>query len=249
MTRDEQEVVSELRRGLIQRIGRERFDLWFGTTVRLQPTAGQLVVRAGSQFVLDRLRKQFVQDLEAAGRHVLGDSPQLVFRVEDCPAAGAPEQSEPCQPRDQQADAKSKLGRCQDPALKQRSLGLAFHAPARFARLHEFVVGSGNRIAHSAAGTVSERLGAVSPLFLYGPSGCGKTHLLQGIWSSVRQQAPMGRVLSLSAEQFTTHFLEALRGGGLPSFRRKCRDVQPYCVLELNDRGPLASKKLDVVNS
>ena len=32
-------------------------------------------------------------------------------------------------------------------------------------------------------------------------------------------------VVYLSAEQFTSHFLEALRGSGLPSFRRKYRGV------------------------
>ena len=72
---------------------------------------------------------------------------------------------------------------------------------------------------------VAERPGPVSPLFLYGPAGCGKTHLLEGIWSAVRSGSQSRRVLYLTAEQFTSMFLEALRGSGLPSFRHKYRHV------------------------
>jgi chromosomal replication initiator protein len=38
--------------------------------------------------------------------------------------------------------------------------------------------------------------------------------------------------LFLSADQFTSNFLEALQGSGLPNFRRKCRDVD---VLAIDD--------------
>jgi chromosomal replication initiator protein len=34
------------------------------------------------------------------------------------------------------------------------------------------------------------------------------------------------RVVYLTAEQFTTHFVEAIKGAGLPSFRRKYREVE-----------------------
>ena len=244
MTRDEQEVVSELQQGLIQRIGQERFELWFGNTVQLQPAAGQIVIRADSQFVLDRLRKQFVADLEAAGRHVLGDAPQLVFQVNEEPIQSTAELTEstacgaqrPTKAKPRSFSRRHKAATQPHGALPARS--------ARYGRLDGFIVGSGNRIAHSAASTVCERLGAVSPLFLYGPSGCGKTHLLQGIWSSVRQQTRMGRILALSAEQFTTHFLEALRGGGLPSFRRKCRDVE---LLTIDDIQFFAGKRATMI--
>jgi chromosomal replication initiator protein len=94
----------------------------------------------------------------------------------------------------------------------------------RFARLGDFVLGDGNRMAFTAAEMVAERAGPVSPLFLYGPPGTGKTHLLEGIWNAVRN-GQSRRVLYLTAEQFTSMFLEALRGTGLPSFRHKYRHV------------------------
>ncbi len=100
----------------------------------------------------------------------------------------------------------------------------------RFARLGDFIVGSGNRVAQTAAQMVVERPGNVSPLFLFGPTGCGKTHLLEGIWSAVRSGHSQRRVLYLTAEQFTSMFLEALQGRGLPSFRHKYRHVDVLLI-------------------
>jgi chromosomal replication initiator protein len=111
--------------------------------------------------------------------------------------------------------------------------GQAVDAPRRrFATLDSFVVGAGNRLAHASAQTAAERPGTLTPLVVYGPHGCGKTHLLEGIWTAARSGACANSVY-LSAEQFTTLFVAALRGGGLPSFRRKYRGVQLLLVDDL----------------
>ena len=74
------------------------------------------------------------------------------------------------------------------------------------------------------------KVGVISPLLIYGPPGCGKTHLLRAIQLSARQKRGVVRAIYLSADQFTTYFLEALRGSGLPSFRRKYRDVHVLLI-------------------
>jgi chromosomal replication initiator protein len=100
----------------------------------------------------------------------------------------------------------------------------------QFASLDTFVVGDCNRMAHASAGSVVTRPGTFSPLLLHGPSGCGKTHLLEGIWCQAKRSGALKRVIYLSAEQFTTQFVEALRGTGLPNFRRKYRDVEMLLI-------------------
>jgi chromosomal replication initiator protein len=111
-------------------------------------------------------------------------------------------------------------------------------APARkFARLDTFVPGNENRLAFTAAQGLPGRLGTVSPLFLFGPTGCGKTHLLEGIWSAVRHGQPRRRCLYLTAEQFTSLFLEALQGKGMPSFRRKYREVDLLIIDDIQFLG------------
>ena len=82
--------------------------------------------------------------------------------------------------------------------------------------------------------------GQLSPLIFYGPTSVGKTHLLEGIWSAARKSSHRLTPVYLSAEQFTSYFLEALRGSGLPSFRRKYRSVG---LLILDDLQFLVGKR------
>ncbi len=95
----------------------------------------------------------------------------------------------------------------------------------RFAGLDSFVVGDANRLAATSARMVVRTPGQLTPLMFHGPTSVGKTHLLEGIWSAARRSHLRTSTLYLSAEQFTSYFLEALRGSGLPSFRRKYRGV------------------------
>jgi chromosomal replication initiator protein len=75
--------------------------------------------------------------------------------------------------------------------------------------------------------------GQLSPLIFHGPTSVGKTHLLEGIWSAARKTNHRLTTVYLSAEQFTSYFLEALRGSGLPNFRRKYRSVGLLIVDDL----------------
>ena len=66
-----------------------------------------------------------------------------------------------------------------------------------------FVIGPGNRLAHSAALAVAELPGeAYNPLFLHGPPGLGKTHLLGAIANYFSGQRPGLTVYCTTAERF-----------------------------------------------
>lgn len=108
----------------------------------------------------------------------------------------------------------------------------------------QFIVGDSNRIGFTAAQSVALKPGTVSPLFLHGPSGCGKSLLVECLLQDARRRHTHKRALLLSAEQFTSQFLEALHGSGLPSFRRKYRDVD---LLILDDVHFFAGKKATMV--
>ncbi len=97
-------------------------------------------------------------------------------------------------------------------------------------RFSDFAVGPCNQLAYTAAYTAATQPGHVSPLFLFGPTSVGKTHLLQAICAATRQHHPGLIAIYVWAEEFTTGFLEALRGGGLPSFRHKFRHVDLLAI-------------------
>ena len=74
-------------------------------------------------------------------------------------------------------------------ALDRRSVESLPLDPAH--TFERFVIGAGNRLAHSAALAVAELPGeAYNPLFLHGPPGLGKTHLLGAIVDYLQAPTP-----------------------------------------------------------
>ena len=231
VSRDDKEIAAALCEALAKRIGRQRFDLWFGVRVELRVAAATLTVAVADQFSLDCLRSTFGNELADIARQQIGADCRVEFRVD---AALAQVQASNEQPEQ----------KAQPSGERAKSSTEKNHSRRSFASLATFVVGDGNRLAHAAAKTMLNRLGAVTPLFVYGPTGCGKSHLLEGVWSTARRQQRSLRTVLLSAEQFTTYFLAALHGSGLPSFRRKYRDAD---LLLIDDVHFFAGKRATLV--
>jgi chromosomal replication initiator protein len=224
------DVVGTLQTVLTDRIGRERFDLWFGKLARLEATKDEVVIVAGSTFVRDWIRKNFGDDLRHAVEAVRDEaecSLQYSLAAPAAPAqaiAGA-EKVEPARV----TSATVPLAPSRGESVESRSAhGVAAR---KFASFEAFVVGDENRSAMTAATLAAQRPGQASPLFIYGPNAAGKTHLLEGIRTAARQHQPHARVLYLTAEQFTSGYVEAAYRRELPSFRGKHRFVD-YLLLD-----------------
>ena len=269
VTKDDKEIVSAVLRALVDRVGQDSFDLWFAGRARLEFAAGTLRITAPDPFSLDRLRHKLRGDLEAACRVACGHVPQLEFalaareaaaegtatadglgsNLNPSPCHAAPlmhRKSDGSNPRPPLAPrtAAASMSSAASPSAARDGHSAAELPKRKFAGLESYVVGDGNRLAYTAARSAIAKLGTVSPLFLYGATGCGKTHLLEGLLTEARRSGRVRRAVMLSSEQFTSHFLEALQGSGLPSFRRKYRDVE---MLLLDDVQFFAGKKATLV--
>lgn len=246
MSKDDWDIVSVVRRALAERLGQDRFDLWFNVGVDLAVDGPCVQVLAGNTFGLERLRKTFRTDVEAVAWQVLGEQSRVQFLVSPSVAA-QPQRVAPSRVVEAKAGGAATLplpvAKTQ-PALTTPPAETQDRPRRPLASLETFVCGDSNRLAYAAARTVEKRLGQASPLLIHGPTGTGKSHLLEGICASVRRTARDKRVISLSAEQFTSYFLEALQGSGLPMFRRKYRDVD---VLLIDDVQFFAGKKATLV--
>ncbi len=107
--------------------------------------------------------------------------------------------------------------------------------------LENFVVGSGNRLAHAACQAVSrEPGGKYNPLFLYGGVGLGKTHLLQATGNTILRQIPRATVVYTTSEDFTNQVVEAIGQKKMEQFRRRYRLVD---VLIIDDVQFLANRE------
>ncbi len=94
-----------------------------------------------------------------------------------------------------------------------------------------FVVGTNNRLAHACAMSVAETPGKTyNPLFVYGGAGLGKTHLMQAIGHYVLENHTGKRVIYVSGETFTYHYITSLREHRTAEFRRKYRNVDVWLV-------------------
>lgn len=103
--------------------------------------------------------------------------------------------------------------------------GISARLQGRFT-FDAFVIGPSNRFAHAAALAVAETPArAYNPLFIYGESGLGKTHLLHAIGHYTAENHPGLSVRYVSVETFTNEFINALRDGGIRSFKDRYRST------------------------
>ncbi len=94
-----------------------------------------------------------------------------------------------------------------------------------------FVVGASNRLAVTAARTVSENPGsAYNPLFIYSGSGLGKTHLLMATGAQAKKLAPGLNIEYLTLDEYVEAFHAAVAAGQGDAFRRRFQNVDVLLV-------------------
>jgi len=260
VTKDDTDVVSAVHRALAGKVGEERFAVWFGRGVRMEPCGKTLRIAAADTFRLDYLRRAFRADLleaakiasalfdvkfedvefvvdataaDGAGVRVQG-SDTATRSVSEGMRPGDETPAEPFHPKTQILNPKS-AATIQFVSPSPPPPARPPHVKRQFASLNDFLASEANRIALAAAQSAATRPGAYSPLTVVGPPGSGKTHLLEGIWRHVRTGGSVRSVVYLTAEQFTNQLIDAIRhqGSGTPSFRRKVREVEMLLIDDL----------------
>lgn len=104
-----------------------------------------------------------------------------------------------------------------------------------------FIVGSGNELAHAACRAISQNPGAkYNPLFVYGGVGIGKTHLIQAVGNEILARDKNKRVVYISSEQFVQEFLDAIRYKKNTDFAGRYRTAD---VLIIDDIQFIAGKE------
>jgi chromosomal replication initiator protein len=222
----ETDVETRLRLAVQRAVGEERYDMWLAES-HWESSPQELRILVRDPFRREYLQSRLRAEIETAVRAeiatesswgvsiVLSEVPKAAAKGTHVPVAAEPP------PLEKPAPAK-------DEHPERR--GSSDRPRRRFARLDELVPGSCNQVGVASARMVLDQPGKLTPLFVYGPTGVGKTHLVQGLWCEFQRQSGRGRHIYLTSEQFTSYFLEALHGRGIPNFRRRYRELDLLIV-------------------
>lgn len=191
-------------------VSRGNFVTWFKNTTLLKQEPDRLVVGVPNVFIkqqLERKYDQLIKDTLAKNDiagvvveykiHALAGkqpttSDEPVLKMQSVPAKASVTQKKPA--------PTTSLSHAYRQGLNERYT------------FENFIVGSGNELAHAACQAIAENPGSkYNPLFLYGGVGIGKTHLIQAVGNTVLGYNPDARVVYVSSEQFLQEFVDALR--------------------------------------
>jgi chromosomal replication initiator protein len=181
------------------------------------PGNGRLLLLAPNRLVLERVREQFLKQIERAVRVVGGeDAPTVELGVGAAAELRA----------NGQAAAVAAAG---DEA---QAVSGKINPDYSFAN---FIEGKSNSHARAAAQHVVETPGgAYNPLLIYGASGLGKTHLMHAVGNAIVARNPRARIAYLGAEQWMNHFTAAIRHGRTEEFKNLYRSVDALLIDDIH---------------
>ena len=99
-------------------------------------------------------------------------------------------------------------------------------------QFENYIKGESNQLARAAAIAISQNPGETSfnPLFIYGGVGLGKTHLIQAIGNNILKKFPSKKIIYLSADIFTTQFVEAIQSNKVAEFSSLYNNVDVLII-------------------
>ncbi len=263
---------ASIERLLCEAVGTQSFQLWFRDRTAFVLHDDELLVQVGSPFVQTFLQRQFRTQITNVATTLLGPAARIRFEVNGTlslqvtqvavaqtsvltVAQTAQERLSATTPRTTTDAGMMPSKTVRPTALVTKPTAMTAVRPVdvvvqttaatsgrRFADLADFVAGTCNQLALTAAKQVCEAPGErLNPLYLFGGVGLGKTHLLEGLYCELRRRFPSFNVMFLTSEQFTNFFTHALRTHSLPSFRQRFRGVD---VLLIDDVDFLDGKRV-----
>lgn len=210
------EMWSSIQRDLRQQYGDKLFNSWFSKLSLLEIGTSRVLLGVPTQFIKDWIINNYFDLLLGLWQHYEQQIEAIELQVVTSKA--------PLQNGATAYQVSSSGG------------GAAFanNLDKRFT-FANFVVGSPNELAYSAARAVAEAERAIpesNPLFLYGGVGLGKTHLMHSIAWHMASRSSGRKFIYLSAEKFMYQFVSALRNKSLLAFKEQFRSVD---VLMIDD--------------
>lgn len=194
------------------------FSMWFQDVRATSLHDGVLEVLAPSEYVKDRLAKNYLDLIQTAAAEAAGLPVRIHLGASSPEDLGAQREAAEPIPEPTPPDRPSPI--------------TASALPFPNYSFEAFVSGPSNRFAHAAAMAVAEAppSKAYNPLFIYGGVGLGKTHLLVATGHHMHRLSPRLRVKYVTSESFMAEFIKAVRERQGYQFAARYRDVDVLLV-------------------
>jgi chromosomal replication initiator protein len=217
---------------------KDLFDMWFEELTCTEESDAKLVLTAPNEFNAIWIENNYLDIISQQARSFAGTAVTVVIEVaeENAAEASAAESTSSSVNRLNAQTQDSRNARSAD-AISNRvevsQTRRTFLNPRN--TFDNFVVGSGNQLAHAASMAVANAPGrAYNPLFIYGETGLGKTHLMHAVAHQMLANNPNARIAYVSTEKFTNEFIHAIRENKLTKFRKYYRTVDALLVDDIH---------------
>ena len=187
-----------------------------------------LTLYAPNEFVCSWVRDRLTEPIRDAAAQTMGSRPDLRILVR--------KQATPVAPKVPEGLPVPAV-----PRAAAQQMGLPIVQVPRATRMHnwrfsfeDFVVGPCNELACAASRSMCSSGAFSGHLFLSSGHGLGKTHLLHAIGQRLTRESNKCslNVLSLTAEEFATRLVLALKSRQMDRFKNEFRDAADVLLLE-----------------
>jgi len=213
------------------RLNPDIFEMWFKPLAFGEVSEDQVQILAPNDFVSIWLQDNYLEVIRAEVAEVFGGLRNVVIAV-------AEEKSEP-KSRINSTEAKTETNRTKPKVdripVPEKTPTVTYSGINPKNSFKNFVVGSGNQLAHAASIAVANSPArAYNPLFIYGDTGLGKTHLMHAIAHQMLSAKPNAKIAYISTEKFTNKFITAIQENKLTAFRRRFRKADILLIDDIH---------------
>ena len=231
-----------LKKGLRSRLPATAYEIWIEPLVRIEaPKQGRsrgraqaeitrdcgktgenggegLVLGCPNEFSLNWIRQNYGQEIEEVLSTL--DPPGVGYELAVAPPLPRAETPGPAPAQPELPYAPGRI------LNRSEGLNPAF-------TFDQFITGPSNLFAHQAALALAAGQGMPLPtLYLQAETGLGKSHLSQAVGWSLSNGRSQGRVLYLTAEEFTNQMISSIKTGQTDTFRSRFRKRCDALILD-----------------
>jgi chromosomal replication initiator protein len=204
--------------------GEHEFAMWFNLEF-IKATEKELIIAVPSSFYRDQVKQRYQAYIENKLKELTGKDISIVFEVK------------PRKIEDTVIEKTSKQkpeNIFSDTNIQKKEKKTAHTQLNKDYTFDNYVIGDNNSFASNAALAIARNPGnAYNPFFLYGGVGLGKTHLMQAIGNFVYENS-MGKVIYITAENFTNEFVMAIKEDRMSLFKNKYRFIDNLLIDDIH---------------